>query len=69
MSIFKVDLPPEVPAWRQEFNACKNCEQLEARIKALEDVVSRSLPWLSNYPGRAAENTYIDARKALEVKP
>ena len=31
--MFKVDIPPEVPAWRQEFNACENCEKLEAALE------------------------------------
>jgi len=34
--MFKVDIPPETPAWRQEFSACENCERLEERIKVLE---------------------------------
>lgn len=29
-------IPPEVPIWRQEFNACANCERLEVRVRELE---------------------------------
>jgi chromosome segregation ATPase len=32
----KEQLPPEVPTWRQEFNACANCESLESRVRELE---------------------------------
>ena len=27
------DLPPVSPSWRQEFNACPNCERLEAELE------------------------------------
>jgi hypothetical protein len=33
--MFKVDIPPETPTWRQEFNACENCERLEEEKESL----------------------------------
>jgi DNA repair exonuclease SbcCD ATPase subunit len=35
-------LPPEQPTWRQEFNACKNCERLENENAKLHADLERS---------------------------
>jgi hypothetical protein len=78
-------LPPEVPVWRQEFNACKNCERLEARIRVLEDalppperlellaLVFDAYDALSGSKGKEVQNDLrlwaTRIRVALEVKP
>lgn len=60
------DIAPEVPMWRQEFNACKNCDRF---IIALEQINTLSenrgsgVSWAKVY--EEAQNI---ARKALEGK-
>jgi len=34
------DIPPETPAWKQEFNYCKNCERLEAENVELKKTIA-----------------------------
>jgi len=46
-------LPPaEVPTWRQEFNACTNCERLSAALKEIDELgenTGSQLSWKTIY--------------------
>jgi hypothetical protein len=36
-----MEVPPEVPKWRQEFNACRNCNGLENELAEARAEVAR----------------------------
>ena len=69
--MFKVDIPPETPAWRQEFSACENCLSLHCQVLAealkriyeLGENTGSHVSWKAVY-----EQAQTIAQKALDGK-